>query len=115
MITSNITIISSITSFCILVSIGIGYLSYQNMIEYNNDYDYYKNKCEYEKMYKIIETIGELDKDPYKRTISPKVVFKFCKIAKSKSINLDTITDAQFDLIYKIYTNYLIQKYENNN
>lgn len=114
MTNSNIIITTIITSFCI----GFCYLLYKNNIEYkhknlenNNNYNIINNS-EYEKMYKIIEITSELDKDPYKRKISPKVVIKFCKIAKSKSINLDTINNKQFDLIYKTYTEYLIKKYE---
>ena len=49
-------------------------------------------------MYKIIEFTSGLDKDPYNRKISPKVVLKFCQIAKSKSINLDIMTDEEFNL-----------------
>ena len=117
---SNNIIISSITSFCIGIgiSIGLGYLIYKNQIEYNNknnniNNNINKNNIEYKKMYKIIELASGIDKDPYNRKISPKVVLKFCQIAKSKSINLDTMTDEEFDLIYEIYTNYLIHKYEN--
>ncbi len=66
---------------------------------------------EYNKMYKIIELASGLDKDPYDRKISPKVVRKFCKIAKKYTINLNTITDDEFDFIYKKYTEYLIKKH----
>lgn len=102
----NNIIIPVISCLSIGLGIGMGYSIYQKNIKN------IKNNCEYEKMYKIIEIVSGLDKDPYNRTISPKVVKKFCKIAKSKSINLDTITDAEFDLIYKTYTDYLIKKYE---
>lgn len=106
-------IITTITSFGIGLCIGFGYLIYKTQIEHIDENNNRTNN-DYEKMYKIIEIASELDKDPYKRKISPKVVIKFCKIAKSKSINLDTITDVEFDLIYKTYTDYLIQKYEKN-
>jgi hypothetical protein len=79
--------------------------TYYNLI--TND----KNINEYDKMYKIIELASSLDKDPYNRKISSKVVKKFCKIAKKYSIELDNITNEQFDFIYKNYTKYLIKKY----
>jgi hypothetical protein len=77
----------------------------------DNEYD---NECdnEYDKMYKIIERASELDKDPYSRKISSDVVNKFCEIAKNKSINLDTITDKEFDEIYAKYVEYTISKCE---
>jgi hypothetical protein len=60
-------------------------------------------------MYKIIEIVSELYKDLNKRTITAKVVLKLYLISKSKSINLDIITDIEFDLIYKTYIYYLIK------
>jgi hypothetical protein len=71
-----------------------------------------KYRCEYKKMYRIIELASGLDSDPYNRKISPKVVKKFCKIAHEYSIDLDNITDGQFDFIYKTYSEYLIDKFE---
>ena len=65
----------------------------------------------YIKMYKIIETKGKLDKDLYKRKISSKVIKKFCKIAKKYSINLDTISDLQFDFIYRKSVSKLLKKH----
>lgn len=106
----NNYIIYTTTSFVILVGLGLGL---ELGFGFGVNYLKYKNKIndEYEKMYKIIEITSGLDKDLYKRKISPKVVQKFCKIAKSKSINLNTITYEEFNLIYKTYTNYLIKKY----
>jgi len=96
---NNLLII--ITSSIILFCIGSLYLNIKK--EKNN---------KYEKMYKIIELAGDLNNDIYNRKISPQVVLKFCKIAKKYSIDLDNITDEQFNLIYKSYTDYLIKKYE---
>ena len=73
------------------------------------DSDY--SKTSYEQMYKIIETAGKLDKDPYDRTIDPKIVIYFCKIANLYSINLETITESEFDFIYKKYIEYQIKKH----
>ncbi len=70
-------------------------------------------KEDFEKMYRIIEIKGGIDKEPWKRKISSKVVKKFCKIALANKINLDLITDKQFDFIYCTYTDYLIDKYKN--
>ena len=39
----------------------------------------------YDKMYKIIEIKGGINKDLYNRKISPNVVKKFCKILKKYS------------------------------
>ena len=93
-----------------------------NNITTNNDGEYVlitnnhnHNDNEYYKMYNIIKKASGLDKDPYGRTISPRVVKKFCRIAKNKSINLDNMTEEQFDTIYKNYTEYLIEKYEKKN
>jgi hypothetical protein len=77
-------------------------------------YQHYQNQkkltLEQEKMYNIIMSKGSIDKDPYNRTISESVAKKFYKIAKKYSINLDKITDNEFDFIYKKYVKYLIQK-----
>jgi hypothetical protein len=71
-----------------------------------------KNKKKmYKQMYKIIETKSGIDKDPYNRKIDYKVVKKFCSIADKININLETISDKEFDLIYKNYCEYLIEKY----
>ena len=95
-----ITSIISIISF-----IGI------RIFGYNFDiHNIYLDSDKYQKMYQIIEKNSGFDK--YCRKISPDVVKKFCKIAKIKSINIDNITDEQFDIIYKIYTEYLISKFE---
>ena len=67
---------------------------------------------EYLQMNNIIEKVGGLDKDPYKRKISPCVVKNFCRIARNKSIDLDNITEEQFDIIYRTYTEYLVDKYD---
>ena len=65
---------------------------------------------EQKKMYDIIMSKGSIDKDPYNRTISEFVVKKFYSIAKKYSIKLDTITDNEFDFIYKKYIKYQIHK-----
>lgn len=67
---------------------------------------------EYHQMNNIIEKAGGLDNDLYGRKISPHVVKKFCHIAKNKSIDLNNITEEQFDTIYRTYTEYLILKYD---
>jgi hypothetical protein len=71
-----------------------------------------KNRSiQYKKMYKIIESKGEIDKDPYNRSIDVNVVKKFCKIANKYAINLDQITEMQFDFIYRKYVRSIIKKY----
>jgi spore coat protein CotF len=65
---------------------------------------------EHKKMYNIIMNKGSIDKDIYKRTISDDVVKIFCDIAKKYTINLDTISDHEFDKIYKKYLKYVIDK-----
>jgi hypothetical protein len=65
---------------------------------------------EQEKMSNIIISKGSINNDPYKRNISELVVKKFCLIAKKYSINLDTITDDEFNFIYKKYVKYFIRK-----
>lgn len=100
---------------CLGILFGVGgtilcnanYSNGKNIELRNKSYD-----NEYDKMYKIIERASELDKDPYSRKISSDVVNKFCEIAKNKSINLDTITDEEFDEIYAKYVEYTISKYE---
>ncbi len=57
---------------------------------------------------------GSIDQDPYKRTIEKDVAKKFCHIAKKYSINLDTITDNEFDFIYKKYVEYIISIHSKN-
>jgi hypothetical protein len=97
----------------ITTSIVLFNLTSLNFYKKNNVNKRNTNKYEYNKMYRIIELAGGLDKDPYNRKISSKVVYKFCNIAKTYSIDLNNITDEQFDFIYKKYTEYLIKKYTN--
>lgn len=76
-----------------------------------NYYQFEKTKTlEHEKMFNIIINKGSIDKDIYNRTISNDVVKIFCKIANKYNVNLDTITDDQFDKIYKKYVKYVIRK-----
>lgn len=88
--------------FLLLLStcVGISNYYYQLKIE----------SVEHIKMYDIIMNKGSIDKDLYKRTISDDVVKIFCKIAKKYTINLDTITDHEFNKIYKKYVKYVIHK-----
>lgn len=67
---------------------------------------------EEEQMYNIIMTKGSIDKDLYNRTISNDVIKKFCKIARKYSININTLTDDEFNFIYKKYVKYIIKKYD---
>jgi hypothetical protein len=66
-------------------------------------------------MNNMIEQVVRLDKDPYGRKISSRLIKKFCNIAKNKSIDLNNITNEEFDIIYRTYTEYLIDKYYKNN
>lgn len=79
---------------------------------FNCYYNYLEKtkSIEYKKMYNIIMNKGSIDKDIYNRTISDHVVKIFCKIAKKYAINLDTITDHEFNKIYKKYVKYVIYK-----
>jgi hypothetical protein len=98
----------------IIILLSYGMLFTLTGLYFNNNINKNDNKNEYNKMYKIIELASGLDKDRYNRKISPNVVKKFCKIAKKYSIDLDIITDEQFNFIYIKYTEYLIKKYDNN-
>ena len=70
---------------------------------------YIYNYKYYQKIYNVLYEKGELNKDPYKRQLSSKVVIEFCKIAQKLNIKLyDEITNIQFDNIYKIYIEYQI-------
>jgi len=103
----DVNLLFIMVSSCIVLLNICEFGLYQNkLINLNGE-----KKIQQDKMYKIIELAGGLDKDPYNRKISPNVVKKFCKIATKYSINLDNITDKQFDFIYKKYTDYLIKKY----
>lgn len=101
---------------CIGIStIGLYNLYKQNLINSDCiftiedlDLDLDSNSIQYKKMYKIIETKGNLDKDPYDRTIEPKVVSIFSRIAENLNFDLDNLTDHEFDIIYKKYIEYKI-------
>lgn len=67
---------------------------------------------EHLQIYNTIEKASWLDKDFYGRKISSHVVKKFCRIAKNKSIDLNNITDKEFDIIHITYTEHLIDKYD---
>lgn len=126
-IRKSITSITTIISIISIIGIGIIFGSDYDIFSSRHKIEDIKTKDEgeyilitniddeYLKMYNIIEKASELDKDPYGRKISPRVVKKFCRIAKNKSINLDNITEEQFDTIYRTYTEYLIDKYEKKN
>ena len=72
------------------------------------------NPNEFNQMYKIIETKGGIDKEPWKRKISPRVIKKFYLIARANSIDINTMTDEQFDFIYRTYTDRIVNKYLNS-
>lgn len=126
-IRKSITSITTIISIISIIGIGIIFGSNYDIFSSGHKIEDIKTKDEgeyilitntddeYLKMYNIIEKASGLDKDPYGRKISPRVVKKFCRIAKNKSINLDNITEEQFDTIYRTYTEYLIDKYEKKN
>jgi hypothetical protein len=64
------------------------------------------------KIHDLLFEKSGLDKDPYNRQLSEKVVKKFCKISKKIGIKYDDIvSDEQFDNIYRIYCNQQIKKY----
>lgn len=82
----------------------------------NNDDEIEKNKekqNDIEKMYNIIMIKGNIYNDQYNRTVSYDVAKKFYKIAKKYSINIDNVTDDEFDFIYKKYVKQMIKKYDN--
>lgn len=126
-IRKSITSITTIISIISIIGIGIIFGSNYDIFSSGYKIDDIKIKAigeyilitnnddEYLKMYNIIEKASGLDKVPYGRKISPRVVKKFCRISKNKSINLDNITEEQFDTIYRTYTEYLIDKYEKKN
>ena len=65
----------------------------------------------YQKIYNVIYEKSGLDKDPYMRKLSKKVVIKFCEIAQKLGIKLnDIISETQFDNIYKKYVEHQINK-----
>lgn len=126
----SIISIISISSIISIIGLGIIFGSHYDIFGSSHKMDDIKMKDEgeyvlitndtdeYVQMNKIIEKAGGLDKDLYGRKISPHVVKKFCHIAKNKSIDLNNITDKEFDMIYKTYTEYLIDKcnkYDKNN
>lgn len=131
-ITSITTIVSIVSIVSIISIVGIGILFGSNYDIFSSSYKSndivdikIKNKDkyilitnsddEYRQMYNIIEKASGLDKDPYGRKISPRVVKKFCHIARNKSIDLNNITEEEFDIIYRTYSEYLIEKYEKKN
>lgn len=122
-ITSIITIISIISYIGIGIIFGSNYDIFSSSykiddikIKDEGEYILITNMDdEYHKMYDIIEKASELDKDPYGRKISPCVVKKFCQIARNKSIDLNNITEEEFDIIYRTYIEYLIEKYDKRN
>lgn len=71
------------------------------------------NKKLYKKMYRIIESKGKIDQDPYKRSIDSQVVKKFCKIALANSFDVNNLSDEQFDIIYVQFIDYQINKANN--
>lgn len=126
-IRKSITSITSIVSIISIIGIGILFGSnYDNFdssykidnikIEDEGEYILITNtNDEYHQMNNIIEKAGGLYKDPYGRKISHDVVKKFCHIARNKSIDLNNITNKEFDIIYRTYTEYLIDKYDKKN
>jgi len=87
---------------------------FNNIIIYNNIkyYNIIMSEEYYKKIHDILFEKSGSDKDPYNRQLSKKVVNKFCKIAKRMNISLeDTVSDKQFDIIYKKYVKYQIKKY----
>jgi hypothetical protein len=126
----NKIIRKSITSITTIISIiGIGIIFGSNCYIFSSGYKIddikIKDECEYIlitncddeycQMYNIIEKASGLDKDPYGRKISPHVVKKFCHIARNRAIDLNNMTEKQFDTIYRTYTEYLIEKYKKRN
>ena len=116
--------IISISSIISIICIGIIFGSHYDIFCSSHKMDDIKMKDEDEyvlitndtdehlRMNNIIEKAGGLDKDLYGRKISPHVIKKFCHIAKNKSIDLNNITDEEFDIIYITYTEHLIDKYD---
>lgn len=93
------------------IGIGVGIsicgFNIMDIISENNNKNHAKSN--YNKMYNIIETTGGLDTDLYGRKINSNVVNSFCEIAQKYSIDLDNITNDEFDFIYRTYTENQIQ------